>query len=191
MRIEIIFLIIVSGICYHIYTDGKWTLQFIKYKKQLQIAGIIVVSLILYWLFKKDPIRAQKLILSGNEYIKYLPIDETSSNIITPIIDFTKKWTNLSSFDNKIIGGGNREQSSITKMTNSGSNTSKRSVSESKKKFVAAQQGWVCYDCGKQLNSTYEVDHIVPLHKNGTNHIDNLNALCPECHRKRTIQTKL
>lgn len=192
MRIEFVFLIIVSAICYHIYTDGKWTSQFMTYKKHFQIGGVILASLILYWLFKKDPIRAHKLILSGNEYVKYLPIDPTTSNIITPIIDFTSKWS-ASSFSNNSINGGGREKASITKMMNSGSNNEKykRSVSESKKKFVAAQQDWCCNNCKEKLKATFEVDHIIPLFKGGNNHIDNLRALCLECHRLHTISDKL
>jgi HNH endonuclease len=194
MRIEFIFLIVVSAICYHIYTDGKWTTQFMTYKKQLQIGGVILVALILYWLFKKDPMRAHKLILSGNEYVKYLPIDPATSSVISPIIDFTSKWSSPSFSNNPpngINGGGGRQQASITKIMNSGTTNNKRSVSESKKKFVASQQDWTCHNCREKLKATFEVDHIVPLFKGGTNHIDNLRALCLECHRLHTISDKL
>ena len=37
------------------------------------------------------------------------------------------------------------------------------------------------------LDETYEIDHITPLYKGGTNDIINLQALCPNCHRKKTI----
>lgn len=189
MTIEIIFLIIVFFISYHIYTDGKWITQFILYKKHFQIAGVIIISLFLYWLFKKNPLQAHKLILSSNEFVKYLPIDQNTSNIINPIIDFTNKWSS-SSFSNNLNSGN--KQSSITKITNSGNNNNfKRSVSESKKKYVAAQQDWCCNVCKEKLKATFEVDHIIPLYKGGTNHIDNLRALCVECHKLHTITDKL
>ena len=35
----------------------------------------------------------------------------------------------------------------------------KRSVSETKKKYVASQQGWKCAGCSSQLDATFEVDH--------------------------------
>jgi hypothetical protein len=204
MRIEIILLIIVAAICYHIYTDGKWIAPLMTYKKYLQIGGVVLAGLVLYWMFKSDPTRAHKLILSGNEYVKYLPIDPATSSVLTPIIDFTSKWSSPS-FSNSanggnISGGGgsNREKASITKIMNSGltttssnSGTTKRSVSESKKKFVAAQQDWCCLECKQKLKATFEVDHITPLFKGGTNHIDNLRALCLECHRNHTISDKL
>jgi len=64
---------------------------------------------------------------------------------------------------------------------------SKRCVSESKKKYIAAQQGWKCKECGLVLPATYEVDHIVRLQHGGSNEIENLQALCPSCHRNKTM----
>ena len=54
-----------------------------------------------------------------------------------------------------------------------GSKTTKRSVSETKKKFVAAQQSWCCGNCKKQLPAWFEVDHKVRLEYGGSNHVDN------------------
>ena len=62
----------------------------------------------------------------------------------------------------------------------------KRSVSETKKKFVASKQNWKCGDCGEQLSAWFEVDHKIRLEYGGSNHIDNLVALCRECHGKKT-----
>ena len=62
----------------------------------------------------------------------------------------------------------------------------KRSVSETKKKFVAARQGWKCGDCQDQLNAWFEVDHKIRLEHGGSNHVDNLVALCRDCHGKKT-----
>jgi 5-methylcytosine-specific restriction endonuclease McrA len=65
-------------------------------------------------------------------------------------------------------------------------NATKRSVSETKKKFVAAQQSWKCGHCDRQLPAWYEVDHIVRLEHGGSNNVDNLVALCRDCHGKKT-----
>jgi hypothetical protein len=62
----------------------------------------------------------------------------------------------------------------------------KRSVSETKKKFVAAQQGWKCGACKQQLPAWFEVDHKIRLDNGGSNHVDNLVALCRDCHGKKT-----
>jgi len=32
----------------------------------------------------------------------------------------------------------------------------------------------------------YEIDHITPLYKNGSNKIDNLQILCYSCHKSKT-----
>jgi 5-methylcytosine-specific restriction endonuclease McrA len=69
---------------------------------------------------------------------------------------------------------------------NSGKKSTKRCVSETKKKFVAAQQNWKCGKCTKQLPAWFEVDHKIRLEYGGSNHIDNLVALCRDCHGEKT-----
>jgi hypothetical protein len=56
------------------------------------------------------------------------------------------------------------------------------------KKRVAARQLWHCEMCKFVLDETYEVDHIVPLHKGGEDNIENCRALCCSCHRRITVQ---
>ena len=77
------------------------------------------------------------------------------------------------------------------RILNSGKNSSKRSVSETKKKYVAAQQGWKCGDCQRQLPAWFEVDHVIALEHGGSNHVDNLVALCRDCHGKKTAMSFL
>jgi 5-methylcytosine-specific restriction endonuclease McrA len=55
------------------------------------------------------------------------------------------------------------------------------------KKRVAAKQSWKCMNCGKLLDETFEVDHVMPLAHHGTNKESNLQALCPHCHRIKTL----
>ena len=45
------------------------------------------------------------------------------------------------------------------------------------KKAVAAAQRWHCAACGKLLDGSYEIDHIVSLSRGGDNSIENLQAL--------------
>ncbi len=61
-----------------------------------------------------------------------------------------------------------------------------RRVTNSTKKKIAANQRWNCNICQNLLDETYEVDHILPLKDEGTNEENNLQALCPNCHRKKT-----
>ena len=68
---------------------------------------------------------------------------------------------------------------------------SKRTLNQTTKKVVAANQKWNCNMCNNILDASYEVDHINPLYNGGTNEITNLQALCRNCHRKKTIYDKL
>ena len=67
----------------------------------------------------------------------------------------------------------------------------KRSVSESKKKYIASNQKWQCAHCHNLLDNTYEVDHIIALYRGGTNELNNLEALCRNCHGKKTFKEKM
>ena len=67
----------------------------------------------------------------------------------------------------------------------------KRYVSVKNKKTVASNQKWNCNICKNMLDETYEIDHITPLYKGGTNDIINLQALCPNCHRKITSKCSI
>jgi hypothetical protein len=89
------------------------------------------------------------------------------------------------------LGGGAGSSASERRILNSGKNSSKRSVSETKKKYVAAQQGWKCGDCQRQLPAWFEVDHVIALEHGGSNHVDNLVALCRDCHGKKTAMSFL
>ena len=66
-----------------------------------------------------------------------------------------------------------------------------RNVSESKKKYVAANQEWKCKKCNQVLDATYEVDHVIPLYKGGDNDVSNLEALCRNCHGKKTLLDRI
>ena len=67
----------------------------------------------------------------------------------------------------------------------------KRKVTNGQKKYVAAKQKWRCKKCDDLLNESYEVDHIKPLSKGGTNELKNLAALCRNCHGRKTYKESL
>lgn len=187
MRIELWLIVITGAILFHMHTDGKYTKNIMMYKKQFQMGGVVFGAFILYILLKKNPANAQNILVTSNEYLKYLPVDKNTSSILSPILDFTSK----NSFRN---GGGehevvqvpNQQTKYAERMMHSGKKGTKRSVSETKKKFVASRQNWKCGECNDQLNAWFEVDHKVRLEYGGSNHVDNLVALCRECHGKKT-----
>jgi len=65
-------------------------------------------------------------------------------------------------------------------------NSKKRSLDESDKKIIAFNQKWTCKKCKNMLPSTYEIDHIIPFSVSFDDSYDNLQALCPNCHRRKT-----
>lgn len=82
------------------------------------------------------------------------------------------------------VGGGGGASSG-------GSTREKRNVSALQKKKVAASQEWKCGQCKSLLDETYEVDHRVALFNGGSNDESNLVALCPHCHRKKTVDERI
>lgn len=206
MRIEIILFLITAFLVGNIYTDGKYYKLLLSGKKYYQMAGIVLGAFVLYWLLKKNPKRAGEMIRTSNEYLKYLPIDHTTSSFISPILDFTAKQSygeavaggavagaGTNSILNLFQPGPSYAEKRILESGTTSTSTdipiqkkTKRSVSETKKKFVASRQNWKCGDCGEQLSAWFEVDHKIRLEYGGSNHIDNLVALCRECHGKKT-----
>ena len=188
MRMELFIILIAGFVMANIYTDGKYIKMLMSGKKYYQMAGVAFGALMFYILIKRNPLRAREIVTTSNEYIKYLPIDKNASNIISPILDFTSKhsFANEDSQYPIIPMVNNNKYASENRIMNSGKKSTKRYVSETKKKFVAARQNWKCEDCKNQLSAWFEVDHTVRLEYGGSNHIDNLVALCRECHGKKT-----
>jgi hypothetical protein len=188
MRIELIIIVAAGLLIANVYTDGKVVKKLFSFKKYYKMAGIAFGALMLYILFKKNPLRAQQMISTTNDYIKYLPLDRSTSNMISPILDFTSKQNfGNDQYNYPVVPMPNSQQTiGENRMAQSGKKATKRSVSETKKKYVASNQNWKCGECQKQLNAWFEVDHKIRLEYGGSNHIDNLVALCRECHGKKT-----
>ena len=77
------------------------------------------------------------------------------------------------------------------RITSSGKNGTKRSVSETKKKYVASSQDWKCGQCKQQLDHTFEIDHKIRLEYGGGNDVQNLIALCRNCHGRKTASENM
>ena len=61
-----------------------------------------------------------------------------------------------------------------------------RKVSNLIKKRIAASQEWKCKSCSSLFDECFEIDHIICIKDGGNNDESNLQALCPNCHRKKT-----
>jgi len=82
-----------------------------------------------------------------------------------------------------------------------------RKLSESTKKVIAGRQNYKCanspgshtiqgYNCDRWVNdngdfnqSGYDIDHVKEVADGGGNDMKNLQALCPGCHRVKTISS--
>jgi hypothetical protein len=145
----------------------------------------------IYYMLKRNPSRGKDMLFYANNVVKCLPIDKTSMDMLSPIIDFT--GTSNSSF---MEGFNDIEPSapgfcSERRIQSSGRGSTKRSVSETKKKYVAANQEWKCGHCHNQLDHTFEIDHKIRLEYGGGNDVDNLIALCRNCHGKKTASENM
>ena len=192
MKFELLVFGITAFFIANVYHDGKYVHIIKSWKKYYQMAGIGFVGLSAYLFMKKYPGHSRSLFTHANGIIKYMPIDKDATDLLSPLLDMTKS----SMFSNDMAYQQNDNGMMMThqqkRMMNSGANmgtgqaNTKRSVSETKKKFVAAQQGWNCGACKKQLPAWFEVDHKTRLDQGGSNHVDNLVALCRDCHGKKT-----
>lgn len=207
MRFEIVVLGIAGFLIYNVYHDGKYTKILLSWKKYYSMAFIAFSAIMVYLLFKRNPTHFKTILLYANNMIKYAPIDKSSLSIISPILDFTSNSGNDGGNDgytksfmetlNEDLNPGHGYMTQERRILASGSvapnskKGTKRSVSETKKKYVASQQDWKCNGCGAQLNAWFEVDHKVRLDHGGGNEVDNLVALCRECHGKKTAMENL
>ena len=53
---------------------------------------------------------------------------------------------------------------------------------------VMERDCWLCQECLRRgiYNSATDVDHIIPRSQGGSDELDNLQALCHECHKSKT-----
>ena len=177
MSIKLWIIIICSFLVYNIYYDNILLKNIKNYKKYYKIAIIVIMGIGTLTILNKSPKMKYEHLNTLNSFIKAMPIDRNTKDLLTPFLESS----NLSS--NNVE---HQHQLSVRKIQNSGKKTNKRSVSESKKKYIAYQQNWCCSKCKKKLTHTFEVDHITRLENGGNNHVSNLEALCRECHGQKT-----
>ena len=208
MKVDYIIFIITAFLIANTYYDGKFLKSLQSSQKYIKMATFAFIGLSIYMFVKKNPDQSRTMFMHANDIIKYMPVSKDTADIISPFLDFTNKTAFFGggggisgSGGSGGSGGGNGSYKNVrfagangggglnqkqNKVLTSGKTSTKRCVSETKKKFVAAQQGWKCNHCTRQLPAWYEVDHVVRLEHGGTNHIDNLVALCRDCHGKKT-----
>ena len=177
MKLELVVFGITVFFIYNTYHDGKYIKLLYDYKKYYKMGFYFLIGLGIYLILKRDPQKGRNILQNANNMIKYLPIDKETRYFMNPILDFTSQTPQTSSMD--------------TRMLHSGKNATKRSVSETKKKYVASRQQWKCDMCDSQLDHTFEIDHKVRLEYGGDNNVENLVALCRNCHGRKTASENM
>jgi hypothetical protein len=196
MKLELFILGVTAFLIYNAYHDGKYSKMFFSYKKYFQMGFLALLGISLYLLIKRDPLQCKKILLHANNVVKYMPIDKSSMDMLSPIVDFTGGAGAGAGMSGGFMSGlnqamGPQETNFERRMMQSGGKSTKRSVSETKKKYVASNQNWKCGKCNKQLNHTFEIDHKIRLEYGGTNEVDNLIALCRNCHGEKTAMENM
>lgn len=194
MRLEIFVIGLTAFFIYNAYTDGKYTKMIWSFKKYYKMIFYAALGIGIYILLKRNPNQGRNMLLYANNMVKFMPIDKNSMDMLSPIIDYTDEggmgsfMENFNGVDATSLGSGFCGERRIL---SSGRNGTKRSVSETKKKYVAASQDWKCQGCNQQLDHTFEIDHKVRLEYGGGNDVQNLVALCRNCHGKKTASENM
>ena len=159
------------------YHDGKYVQLLKSWKKYYKMAGIVLAGVSAYAFLKKNPEGTRGLLADASQLLKFIPVAKTTSSFVMPLLD--------------AAGNAAPVDRATKRVTTSGGGTSRRSVSETKKKYVAAQQGWKCGSCNKPLPAWFEVDHQIRLDAGGSNHVSNLVAMCRDCHGQKTAMENM
>jgi hypothetical protein len=193
MKLELFIFGITAFLIYNTYHDNKYSKMLIAYKKYYQIIFIGFVALSIYLLIKRNPLQSKNLLLYANNAVKYMPLDKSSVDLISPIFDLSSRGNRsfMEDYNNTInpylnTNANTHLISQQQRNLLSGPKPTKRSVSETKKKYIASMQDWKCGQCSNKLTHTFEVDHKIRLEHGGSNDVTNLVALCRECHGQKT-----
>ena len=88
--------------------------------------------------------------------------------------------TNGFDYTNEGIG------SVICKLLNTKNKHQRKNLSDSEKAELILSFESKCAGCGMKAES-FQIDHIKPLASGGSNEMDNLQPLCKDCHKEKTI----
>lgn len=177
MKKQIFIIGLTLFLCINTYYDNYYTNRLKSFKKYWTMITIAFTGLSLFLLIRYKPNESSSLFQSFASIVSFMPLDKSiKKTYIEPL---------LINEQNKNVYQPKPRQHVQQPPQN------KRSVSETKKKYIASKQGWRCSKCNQVLDATYEVDHIIPLYKGGSNEVSNLEALCRNCHGQKTLMDKL
>ena len=169
MNVKFIIVLLTGGFLYNTYHDNFILNSLKTHQKYYKMAGILVFGLGFYLMINRNPTESMSFMNAFRQYIQVMPMDRQTKDMIQPFL----------------------QKDPAERIRNSGKNSTSRSVSETKKKYVASQQGWKCKKCQQSLTAWFEVDHEIRLEHGGSNEVENLAALCRNCHGEKTAMENI
>jgi 5-methylcytosine-specific restriction enzyme A len=166
MKLNKLIIILTIFLIYDTYYDNIYIKNIKTYTKYYKMLVITIFGFGLYVMTTKTNNKSDIV-----KYVNKIPIDNNIKKIIKPCIN-----------------NFNHEVNSDKRINET---KTKRSVSETKKKYIASNQDWKCKKCKNKLSAWFEVDHVIRLENGGSNEITNLEALCRECHGEKTALEKI
>jgi hypothetical protein len=121
----------------------------------------------------------------------------TFENVIIPIYDFWKKdYKDANQLLYVAMSRASKKIVFVDGFCNFKNDSKRRLFTEEERCLLASLNNWKCKNCGVDLHDgKYDIDHINYLgyidnkgELKGNNSIENLQALCKECHKLKTKQ---
>jgi hypothetical protein len=133
MRLEIFVLGLTAFFIYNAYSDGKYSKMLLSFKKYYKMIFYAVLGVGIYVLLKRNPNQGRNMLLYANNVVKFMPIDKTSMDMLSPIFDLTSTgdrsfMENCNNIDDSNLMGSTGLSNSDKRIVNSGKNGTKRSV---------------------------------------------------------------
>ena len=89
MRLEIFVLGLTAFFIYNAYNDGKYTKMLLTFKKYYKMIFYALLGIGIYAILKRNPSQGRNMLLYANNVVKFMPIDKTSMDMLSPVFDFT------------------------------------------------------------------------------------------------------
>ena len=96
MKINFVIFLITAFLVANTYYDGKFTEFILQGKKYYKMATFAFVGLSIYLFVNKNPGETRNLITHATDLIKYMPVDSNTTDMLTPLFDFTNARDKLS-----------------------------------------------------------------------------------------------
>ena len=185
MRYELWIALIAGLVAYDVHTGGRLSNPILQCAKYSNLVITAIVAIVAIYVIKKAGEGASAVASNEHAVSKFGSAVYGAARYVSKIPSAHTR-SGLRAYDSTSVVAAPQPVFAHAVAAPRGKSGSKRSVSETKKKYVASAQQWRCNGCTEMLDHTFEIDHRLRLEYGGTNDTDNLIALCRNCHGKKT-----